>query len=289
MNPSSTVLQSDCSKSHFNRILNTRAYSFLLLRIILSKMLALRTCQWLGFLALSNLAFATRFRFGVEEVNVGLTRDPLEDDALLVIASVTGSGNKTNNWELGSVGAGDSIKWNNLTQEIDVPRGAANLSMAFGIANAPDPDEELVSGKYDVIIAQSGADMFSDIVNGIVTVAAAVPGPQAPAARLLGLALSFLDPFNCTGPVAVGNVIYAQNDLNNMNQNQKTCDSQTYSYDTPNMCGFRNSSYTVKYCLERLDPKPASGSAAASFVPYSSTSFAALGVALLCGSYGLLM
>jgi hypothetical protein len=138
-------------------------------------------------------------------------------------------------------------------------------------------------------VGQTGADDFSDIVNGIVTVAAAFPGPQALPATLLGLALSYFDPFNCTGPVAVGNVIYPQNDLNNMNQNQKTCDSRTYSYEPPKMCGYRNSSYTVKYCLERLDPKPASGSAAVSFVPYSFLSFAALGVALLCGSYGLLV
>jgi hypothetical protein len=123
----------------------------LLLRHTSHKMLALRTQELLGFLALCTLASATRFRFGIEEVNVGLTRDPLEDDALLAIASATGSANKTNNWELGSVGAGNSIKWNNLTQEIDVLSSAANVSMAFGITNAPDPDEEMVSGKYTLL------------------------------------------------------------------------------------------------------------------------------------------
>jgi hypothetical protein len=128
---------------------------------------------------------------------------------------------------------------------------------------------------------------FLEIVQGIVTVAAAVPGPQAPAAKLIGLALSLIgDPFNCTGPVAVSNVIYTQDTLNKMDQNQKDCDQQTYSYETPLTCGLHNSSYTVKWCLERLDPK---SSAAASLALSSSPSFACLSVALLFGVYGLLM
>jgi hypothetical protein len=128
---------------------------------------------------------------------------------------------------------------------------------------------------------------FLEIVQGIVTVAAAVPGPQAPAAKLISLALSLIgDPFNCTGPVAVSNVIYTQDTLNKMDQNQKDCDQQTYSYETPLTCGLHNSSYTVKWCLERLDPK---SSAAASLALSSSPSFACLSVALLFGIYGLLM
>jgi hypothetical protein len=126
-----------------------------------------------------------------------------------------------------------------------------------------------------------------EFVQGIVTVAAAVPGPQAPAARLIGLALSLIgDPFNCTGPVAVGNVIYTQDTLDKMDQNQKDCDQQTYSYETPLTCGLDNSSYTVKWCIERLDPKT---SAAASLALSSSLSFAGLSVALFFGIHGLLM
>jgi hypothetical protein len=77
--------------------------------------------------------------------------------------------------------------------------------------------------------------------------------------------------------------------FNNMNQNQKTCDSQTYSYDTLNLYSLRYSSYTVKYCLEHLDPKPFQGSAAATIVPYFFLSFVGLGVVLIYGSYGILI
>jgi hypothetical protein len=110
-------------------------------------MVSILAQQLLGFLVLSNLALAVRFQFGIEEVTVGTTRDNFEDDGLLVVASYTGSGNKSNDWELGSLEEGDSIKWTNLTQEIDVPSGASNLSVAIGVSNAKDADEELVSSK----------------------------------------------------------------------------------------------------------------------------------------------
>jgi hypothetical protein len=110
-------------------------------------MLSTLAHQLLGFLILSNFALAVRFKFGIEEVTVGTTRDNFEDDGLLVVASYTGSGNKSNDWELGSLEEGDSIKWTNLTQEIDVPSGASNLSVAIGVSNAKDADEELVSSK----------------------------------------------------------------------------------------------------------------------------------------------
>jgi hypothetical protein len=126
--------------------------------------------------------------------------------------------------------------------------------------------------------------LFPEFVQGIITVAGAVPGPQAPAARLLGLALSLIgDPLNCTGPVALGNIVYAQDTLNKMDQNQKDCGQQTYSHDTPITCGIHNSSYTVKWCLERLDAK---SSAATSLGLSSLLSFAGLIVALL---YGVLL
>jgi hypothetical protein len=115
-----------------------------------------------------------------------------------------------------------------------------------------------------------------------VTIAATFPGPQALPAKLLGIVLGFLDPTNCTGPVVLGNIIYPKNDLKNMDQNQKVCDTKTYSIEKPGVCGLvtlsGNSSYSVKYCLEALDPK---SSAAANLVPSSLFSFAGLGVALL--------
>jgi hypothetical protein len=120
-------------------------FEFILLLNPSPKMLSTLAQQLLGLIVFSNLASAVRFKFGVEEVKVGLTRDNLEDDGLLVIASVTGSGDKSDHWELGSLENGDSINWSNLTQEIDVPSGASNLSMAIGVSNADGADEELVS------------------------------------------------------------------------------------------------------------------------------------------------
>lgn len=78
------------------------------------------------------------------------TRDVQEDDVLLVVASFSGTTNNTNNWSLGSVKDGASIKWDNLTQEIDVPSQAANLSVAVGVSNTPDQDEQKNTGKPEM-------------------------------------------------------------------------------------------------------------------------------------------
>lgn len=93
-----------------------------------------------------NFVVARRFKFGVEEVNVNTTLDHDEDDLLLVIASTTGTGNISSKYFMGEVRDNDSIKGNNLTQEIDVPDKAANLSVAFSAFNAPDVNEEMVGG-----------------------------------------------------------------------------------------------------------------------------------------------
>jgi hypothetical protein len=110
-------------------------------------MLVLCARQVLGFLLLSNFAVARKFKFGVEEVNVGTTRDYEEDDVLLVIASTAGSGNHSDKFSLGPVEKNASIKWNNITQELDVPSGASNLSVALSAFNADDPDEAQVGSK----------------------------------------------------------------------------------------------------------------------------------------------
>jgi hypothetical protein len=61
-------------------------FEFILLLNPSPKMLSTLAQQLLGLLVFSNLASAVRFKFGVEEMKVGLTRDNLEDDGLLVIA-----------------------------------------------------------------------------------------------------------------------------------------------------------------------------------------------------------
>lgn len=65
------------------------------------------------------------------------------------------------------------------------------------------------------------------------------------------------DLFDCSGPTVLGNVVYTQDTLKNMNQNQKDCADKTDTFESPNVvtCGPSNSSYTVTYCLERLHPK----------------------------------
>lgn len=139
---------------------------------------------------------------------------------------------------------------------------------------------------------ETRADIFLDFVDGVVGIATKLPGAAGVAAGLLGAALEALDLFNCTGPVAVDNVIYAQADLNKMDQNQKICDTKPYSFEKTGSCFVTslggNSSYTVKYCLEALDPRPEKG-AAANLVPFSYLSFAGFSVAVLFGSYGFLV
>lgn len=124
-------------------------------------------------------------------------------------------------------------------------------------------------------------------MRGVVTVAATVPGPQAPAARLLDVALnlfgdSLFQAFNCSGPVVVGNAVYTAESLNQMTQNQKICDTRTYAYETPFTCS--DSNYTVTYCLERLDAKT---SAAVNMRPNAMLSIGSLAMALLGGSFAL--
>lgn len=110
-------------------------------------MIASRMGYLLCLLYLTNLAIAVKYRFSIQEVRIASTRDIDEDDVLLVVASFSGTTNNTNNWSLGSVEDGASIKWDNLTQEIDVPSQAANLSVAIGISNTPDQDEQKNTGK----------------------------------------------------------------------------------------------------------------------------------------------
>ena len=101
--------------------------------------------RMLALLLLVNITLAVRFSFSIQEVMVGTTRDISEDDLVLAIAFNTGSSSNNRTWSLGSVEANDTIKWNNLTQEIDVPASASNLSVAIGILNTPDEDEATIT------------------------------------------------------------------------------------------------------------------------------------------------
>lgn len=133
-------------------------------------------------------------------------------------------------------------------------------------------------------------NVFQEFMEGIVGVAAALPGPLAPIAKLLEIVTGFFtDLFNCGGPVFVGNAIYTPDNLNNFEQNQKACETRNYTY--PTSCAFEawDSNYTVTHCLERLDAKPASASAAVMSLPGLPLSLLGLAGALLYESFGYLV
>lgn len=95
------------------------------------------------FFLLASLALASRFKFIVQSVDVGVTRDMQEDDLILAIGTKTNSGTTNSTWALGSVVEGDSIKWDNLTTEIEVPATGSNLSIGIGILNAEATDDKV--------------------------------------------------------------------------------------------------------------------------------------------------
>ena len=97
-------------------------------------------------LTLANIVLGGQFRFDISEIFVNSTLDVSEDDLLLVVVSnvETTSTNKT--WSLGSVEVNSTIKWTNLTHEFETPDSQTNMSVAFGVANAPDADEQGTAG-----------------------------------------------------------------------------------------------------------------------------------------------
>ncbi|KAI4625142.1 uncharacterized protein J4E87_004988 [Alternaria ethzedia] len=232
----------------------------------------------LSLLLLANVAIAVRFSFTIQEVHVGVTRDLQEDDLLLAIASTAGSNTIKNSWLVGEVeadaivAANDTVKY---TQEIDVPDAASNLSVAIGGLNTDDEDEELAFSKQYIDTCPIAANTSLDFVEGIAAVAAAIPGPQALPAKLLSIVLGAIgNPLNCTGPVIVGNALYTKDQMDELEQNKPSCETKEYGYDTPFACAPTGqiSSYSVTYCLERLDAKSAAAA--------SSPSLAALVMSL---------
>ena len=103
---------------------------------------------FVAFLLFANMALASRFRFSINEIVVGVTRDISEDDLFLAIATTTGFGTNNKTWTLGEAQKGNTFKWDNLTQEIEVPASASNLSIAIGVLNGKSGDEHTVKGNY---------------------------------------------------------------------------------------------------------------------------------------------
>ncbi|CAO2658243.1 Nn.00g059660.m01.CDS01 [Neocucurbitaria sp. VM-36] len=215
------------------------------------------------------MTLASRFRVIIQDIAVGVTRDIEEDDLILAISTTTGFGTLNNTWPLKSVYAGDIIAWDNLTHEVEVPDNASNLSVAIGVLNDEDGDEDSIQGFFD----------------GIASIAEALPGPLG----LVGIISSFFSSFlDCNGLVVVDNIIYTQDTLNNLDKDQLACETKNYTYPPPTLlgglipkCGFRNSSYTVTHCLERLDDKSIAASRGANWTPSLSLSLIGLAIVLL--------
>ncbi|KAL1601451.1 hypothetical protein SLS60_006366 [Paraconiothyrium brasiliense] len=225
-------------------------------------MLYFRLHSLLRFLVFFSVhsTLASRFRFGVQEIHVGLPRDLDEDDLVLAIVSTAGSDTSNQTWLIGAVEKNTTISWSNLTHEFDVPASPSNVSVSIGALNDPDATEESITG----------------FVDGVADLASAVPGPVG----LIGALVGFLSGLsNCTGPVVADNIVYDLAALNNMTQNQKTCNTKNYTYEPPTLfCGTGNSSYTVTYCLERLDAKT---SGAVGLLPGIFLGVTSLAVAIL--------
>jgi hypothetical protein len=74
--------------------------------------------------------------------------------------------------------------------------------------------------------------------------------------QILNVVLGVIgDLLDCTGPVALGNAVYAADTLKNLQQGQKPCETKNYLMDsTKHSCSLTltPSNYTITYCLERL-------------------------------------
>lgn len=237
----------------------------------------------LSLLLLAKVAIAGRYSFIIKEVRVEEVRDVNEDDLLLAIASTTGNNTIKSSWLVGEVHAGDIVKPNDtveFTQEIDVPATASNLSVAIGGLNTDDADEQLAFSMHPANVRYVTTNASPGFVEGIVAIAGAIPGPQALPAKLLSIVLGATGNFlNCTGPVIIGNAVYTSDQLNDLEQNQEVCETKSFGYEVPFACSptLENSSYTVDYCLERLDAK----SAAATSSPGLVLLFTSFAVAII--------
>ncbi|KAF1965174.1 hypothetical protein BU23DRAFT_628817 [Bimuria novae-zelandiae CBS 107.79] len=201
-----------------------------------------RLHRLLQFLFFVGLALSSQFRFGVEEIHIGLVRDLTEDDLVLAIVST-----------VGFVETNATIKWSNLTHEFTVSDTPSNVSVSMGMANAPDATEESIAGKQTAFpdAFRVETEPRAEFVGGVAEFASNVPGPVGYFGAIVDF---FAGLANCTGPVVADNIVYAPEALNNMTQNQKTCDTKNYTNASPGLfCGTGGSLYTVTYCLERLD------------------------------------
>lgn len=240
-------------------------------------------------LFLANSVIGDLYRFSIQEVDIGITRDLMEDDLFLSIASIAGSSKNSTTWGIGSFNKNESISWGNLTQDVDISSANTNLSITFGLLNIEDADKAndiaIATSKYSTAnLNLCGADSkLPEFTQAMFGVAAAIPGPQAPAATVLGMLVGYVPDFlNCTGPVAVGNVVYDANVLKNLTRGgEATCDTQHFLYKVPINCGFQKSNYTVNYCLARLNVQSTSATSAALTQPR--------GLPLVLATFGMVL
>lgn len=110
-------------------------------------MLVFGVQQVLGFLLLAKVTLAGQFSFAIQEIDVGEPRGSTEDNLVLALASTTSYGNLSKTYTIGPVEKNNTIKWNNLTLVIEVPTSASNLSIALGVFNNPNGNDDSVTSQ----------------------------------------------------------------------------------------------------------------------------------------------
>lgn len=249
---------------------------------------SLAQLSFLSLLLPFNVVFASQFRFNIQEIYIDTPVDLAEDDLTLALVATTGSKNFTQSYIMGSFGGNETIKWENLTLNIDLPKESNNFSVAFGLFNNAnqrelDTTSQFANAHYrHEYETDFPKELFDSLLNSAVSILKLIPIPGF--SIVGGILDSLLKVFNflgCDGPAALGNSTYSAADLEKINQNDKSCKTETYLYKLihPVACGIERSNYTVTYCLERLDAK----GSAANILPKSYFYVAAVGLSLFAG------
>lgn len=94
-----------------------------------------------------HTTLAVKYSFSVKQIHAGVIREWYEDSLLLAIAGTTGSGNTSNTWPMGLISTNQTIdNRTDLVVEFDVSECASNLSVAFGLLDAPDQNDTAAIG-----------------------------------------------------------------------------------------------------------------------------------------------
>lgn len=229
-----------------------------------------------AFLLLTKASFAARYKYSFKKIVANQVRSGEEDSLHVIIGSVTNYGNQSETWDIGLYSnENNTIELDYLFKEIEVPPEGSNLSIGISVVNQPqDLEDSEDAEKY---------------VTAVLDVAALVPGPVGIAADLLSTVVQFFgDLFSCDGPVVFDNIVYSESALRDLEQNETICDTKNYTLEADSSLSCSNgSNYTVTYCLERLDAKPDSESAAMILASGLPLFIFSMGSAVFCMLFAL--